>query len=117
LAATLAMRRRPPAPNAEPDELRPADGASDASPGRATTAPGSNSRLAGLLLEGSADAMGLPLPTDPDEFDARLMHANRMQSIGRLAGGIAHDFNNLLTSILTSAEMAQEALPAEHGVT
>ncbi len=79
--------------------------------------PVSESRLTGLLFEGSADAIGSPLPTDPAEFDARLMHANRMQSIGRLAGGIAHDFNNLLTSILTSAEMAQEALPAEHGVT
>lgn len=77
----------------------------------------SESRLSGLLFEGSADAIGSPLPTDPAEFDARLMHANRMQSIGRLAGGIAHDFNNLLTSILTSAEMAQEALPAEHNVT
>jgi len=79
--------------------------------------PVSDSRLSGLLFEGSADAIGSPLPTDPAEFDARLMHANRMQSIGRLAGGIAHDFNNLLTSILTSAEMAQEALPAEHNVT
>jgi signal transduction histidine kinase/CheY-like chemotaxis protein len=75
------------------------------------------SRLTGLLFEGSADAIGSPLPTDLAEFDARLMHANRMQSIGRLAGGIAHDFNNLLTSILTSAEIAQEALPAEHNVT
>ncbi len=53
---------------------------------------------------------------DPGDFDIRLMHANRMQSIGRLAGGIAHDFNNLLTSILTSAEMAREALPDEHGI-
>ncbi len=76
-----------------------------------------DSRLVGLLLEGSADAIGTPLPSDPAEFDARLMHANRMQSIGRLAGGIAHDFNNLLTSILTSAELAREALPDEHGVT
>ncbi len=76
-----------------------------------------DSRLVGLLLEGSADAIGTPLPADPAEFDARLMHANRMQSIGRLAGGIAHDFNNLLTSILTSAELAREALPDEHGVT
>ncbi|MCC6927478.1 MAG: response regulator [Gemmatimonadaceae bacterium] len=53
---------------------------------------------------------------DGTDFDVRLMHANRMQSIGRLAGGIAHDFNNLLTSILTSAEMAREALPDEHGI-
>ena len=82
-----------------------------------TVLPVTESRLTGLLFEGNADAIGSPLSTDPAEFDARLMHANRMQSIGRLAGGIAHDFNNLLTSILTSAEIAQEALPAEHNVT
>ena len=79
--------------------------------------PVGESRLAGFLLEGNSEAIGASFPSDTAEFDARLRHANRMQSIGRLAGGIAHDFNNLLTSILTSAEMAQEALPAEHGVT
>ncbi len=123
------MLTRWPAPSAlPPSESAPAVPASPAvpvaapelraaEPREATTVPMSEARLSGLLFEGSADAIGSPLPTDPAEFDARLMHANRMQSIGRLAGGIAHDFNNLLTSILTSAEMAQEALPAEHNVT
>ncbi len=74
------------------------------------------SRLAALLIGGSPGPDAPHVSTDPAEFDARLMHANRMQSIGSLAGGIAHDFNNLLTSILTSAEMAREALPDEHGI-
>ncbi len=35
----------------------------------------------------------------------QLQHAQRMDSLGRLAGGIAHDFNNLLTPILAYANM------------
>jgi len=113
-AAPLAARQAPagyasPTLVVLPSAIAPATAVAEALPLH-------SSRVAGMLFESSADAIGTPMPSDPAEFDARLMHANRMQSIGRLAGGIVHDFNNLLTSILTSAEMAQEALPAEHGI-
>jgi len=46
-------------------------------------------------------------------LETELQHAQRMESIGRLAGGVAHDFNNLLSSILGYAELLQTQLPEE----
>ena len=47
-------------------------------------------------------------------FEAQLQHAQKMESVGRLAGGVAHDFNNMLGVILGNVEFALEQVdPAQ----
>ncbi|HEX6244767.1 MAG TPA: ATP-binding protein, partial [Polyangiales bacterium] len=47
-------------------------------------------------------------------LEQQLLHAQRMEAVGRLAAGIAHDFNNVLSAITMGAELVGEALPAGH---
>jgi PAS domain S-box-containing protein len=42
------------------------------------------------------------------EFEKKMMHQEKMVSIGRLSAGVAHEINNPLTTILTSAMLIQE---------
>ncbi len=49
-------------------------------------------------------------------LEAKMQHAQKLESLGVLAGGIAHDFNNLLMGVLGNVELALQELPPESGI-
>ncbi len=47
------------------------------------------------------------------EMERRLLHSQKLESLGVLAGGIAHDFNNLLAVILGNLDLTQLKVPPD----
>ncbi len=50
--------------------------------------------------------------TERRRMQDELLHASRLESLGRLAGGLAHDFNNLLAAMLGTIELLSDVCPA-----
>jgi signal transduction histidine kinase len=47
------------------------------------------------------------------DLERKLLHRERIATIGTLAGGVAHEFNNILTPILLYSQLALNATPAD----
>jgi PAS domain S-box-containing protein len=73
------------------------------------------------LLEGIASHIGGALMRKKAEaekikLEIQLLHAQKMESVGRLAGGVAHDFNNMLGVIIGHANLVLMDLEPGHPV-
>jgi len=47
------------------------------------------------------------------EMEEKILHLQKMESIGQLTGGIAHDFNNMLAIVIGSLDLARRRLTGD----
>ncbi|MBM9577576.1 PAS domain S-box protein [Leptospira sp. 201903070] len=71
-----------------------------------------NNRIIGTISIGTDITDRKRAESDRLELERRLLHAQKLESLGVLAGGIAHDFNNLLGGIFGYIDLAREKAAA-----
>jgi PAS domain S-box-containing protein len=82
--------------------------------------PTGESRILAWYVTPAADEAGRPGlllsgidVTRQRELEQQLLHAQKLEAVGRLAGGVAHEFNNILSVIKAYGTALQQALPAD----
>jgi nitrogen-specific signal transduction histidine kinase/CheY-like chemotaxis protein len=48
--------------------------------------------------------------TERKQLEQNLLHASKLEAVGRLTGGIAHDFNNMLSVVIGNLDLMQKSL-------
>lgn len=51
--------------------------------------------------------------TERKELELSLLHASKLEAVGRLTGGIAHDFNNMLSIVIGNLDLLQNSIQAD----
>jgi signal transduction histidine kinase len=51
--------------------------------------------------------------TERKQLEQKLLHASKLEAVGRLTGGIAHDFNNMLSVVIGNLDLLRNVLPPE----
>jgi CheY-like chemotaxis protein len=47
------------------------------------------------------------------ELELSLLHASKLEAVGRLTGGIAHDFNNMLSIVIGNLDLLQNSMKTD----
>lgn len=85
--------------------------------GAVVEARGINGRVLEVVAHRCEDALDVIAVRDITarrRAEQDLLHAQRIEAVGRLAGGIAHDFNNLLMVLGAEAELLRDEVGAKH---
>lgn len=48
--------------------------------------------------------------TERKQLEQNLLHASKLEAVGRLTGGIAHDFNNMLSVVIGNLDLLQKSI-------